>query len=40
MHEVKGNRKGIWSVRVRGSWRVTYRFVGKDAEIVNYEDYH
>ncbi|WP_081587553.1 type II toxin-antitoxin system RelE/ParE family toxin [Paraglaciecola arctica] len=40
MHELKGNRKGIWSVRVNGNWRVTYRFVGKDAEIVNYEDYH
>lgn len=40
MHELKGNRKGIWSVRVSGNWRVTYRFVGKDAEIVNYEDYH
>ncbi len=30
----------IWSVRVSGNWRVTYRFVGRDVEIVNYEDYH
>ena len=40
MHQLKGDRKGIWSVRVSGNWRVTYRFVGRDVEIVNYEDYH
>ncbi|MDT8398925.1 MAG: type II toxin-antitoxin system RelE/ParE family toxin [Pseudomonadales bacterium] len=39
LHELKGNRKGIWSVSVSGNWRVTFRFTGKDAEIVNYEDY-
>ena len=40
LHELKGTRKGIWSVRVNGNWRITFRFVGRDAEIVNYEDYH
>jgi len=40
LHELKGNRKGIWSVSVSGNWRGTFRFKGKDAEIVNYEDYH
>lgn len=40
LHELKGTRKGIWSVRVNGNWRITFRFVGSDAEIVNYEDYH
>lgn len=40
MHKLKGDRKDIWSVRVSGNWRVTYRFVGQDVEIVNYEDYH
>ena len=40
MHPLKGARKGIWSVRVSGNWRVTYRFDGRDVEIVNYEDYH
>jgi len=40
LHELKGNRKGIWSVTVSGNWRVTFRFKNKDAEIVNYEDYH
>ncbi len=40
LHELKGNRKGIWAVKVSGNWRVTFRFIDYDAEIVNYEDYH
>ena len=40
LHELKGSRKNIWSVSVSGNWRVTFRFVGRDVEIVNYEDYH
>ncbi|HHS99715.1 MAG TPA: peptidase [Thiomicrospira sp.] len=40
LHELKGARKGVYSVTVNGNWRVTFRFNGKDAEIVNYEDYH
>ncbi|HEY9034431.1 MAG TPA: type II toxin-antitoxin system RelE/ParE family toxin [Pseudomonadales bacterium] len=40
LHQLKGSRHGIWSVSVSGNWRVTFRFHGRDAEIVNYEDYH
>jgi len=40
LHALKGRREGIWSVWVSGNWRLTWRFVGQDAEIVNYEDYH
>ncbi len=40
LHELKGKRKGIWSVKVSGNWRVTFRFVVRDAEAVDYEDYH
>ena len=40
LHELKGNRKGIWSVTVQANWRVTFRFVDVGVEIVNYEDYH
>lgn len=40
LHELKGNRNGVWSVSVSGNWRITFRFKGRDAEIVNYEDYH
>jgi len=27
-------------VSVGGNWRVTFKFVGKDADFVDYEDYH
>ena len=40
LHELKGSRKNIWSVSVGGNWRVTFQFIDRDAEIVNYEDYH
>ena len=40
LHELKGNKAGIWSVTVRANWRITFRFVGTDIELVNYEDYH
>jgi proteic killer suppression protein len=40
LHELIGNRSGTWSVTVSGNWRVTFIFVGEDAEVVNYEDYH
>jgi proteic killer suppression protein len=40
LHELSGDRQGDWAVKVRGSWRVTFRLVGKDADAVDYEDYH
>ncbi len=40
LHLLKGNRKGIWAVTVQANWRITFRFIKGDAEIVNYEDYH
>ena len=40
LHPLKGGRAGSWSVSVSGNWRITFRFEGKDAVDVNYEDYH
>ena len=40
LHRLKGQRSDIWSVRVSGNWRITFRFIDTDVEIVNYEDYH
>jgi toxin HigB-1 len=40
LHPLKGARSGIWSVNVSGNWRVTFRFSGKDAVDIDYEDYH
>jgi len=40
LHELKGKRKGTWTVNVSGNWRITFVFDGADAVDVNYEDYH
>ena len=40
LHELHGPRKGTWSVKVSGNWRVTFTVIGKAADRVNYEDYH
>jgi len=40
LHELKGERKGTWSVKVSGNWRVTFKIKQGDAIDVNYEDYH
>ena len=40
LHELKGKRKGTWSVRVNKNWRVSFTFREGDAHVVDYEDYH
>ena len=40
LHPLAGDRKGPWAVSVTGNWRVTFKFIGKDADAVDYEDYH
>ena len=40
LHSLKGDRKGTWAVKISGNWRITFTFVGKDADAVDYEDYH
>lgn len=39
-HELKGNKKSTWSVKVDGNWRVTFKFDGRNFYDINYEDYH
>ena len=39
-HELKGKRKGVYSVTVTGNWRITFEFDGGDAVDVKLEDYH
>ena len=29
--------RAVWA---SGNWRITFRFTGADAEIVDYEEYH
>ena len=40
LHQLIGRDAGRWSVWVNGNWRLTFRFVGEDAEVVGYQDYH
>jgi proteic killer suppression protein len=40
LHQLKGRRKGIWSVKVSGNWRLTFRFEDGNAYVVGYQDYH
>lgn len=40
LHPLKGSRQDAWAVWVNGNWRVTFKFAGVDAEVVDYADYH
>ena len=38
--ELKGDRKGTYSIRVNDQWRITFRWRDGDAHDVRIEDYH
>ncbi len=40
LHQLKDDRKGIWSITVNGNWRITFEFKDRNVYLVNYEDYH
>tara|TARA_R110001583_G_C5525359_1_gene398028 strand:- start:451 stop:729 length:279 start_codon:yes stop_codon:yes gene_type:complete len=40
LHQLKGDRDGVWSITVNGNWRITFEFIDGNAYILNYEDYH
>lgn len=40
LHALKGALKGRWAVWVDENYRLTFRFVGADVELVDYQDYH
>ena len=40
LHPLKGDRRGQWSVRVSGNWRIVFRFAGGVAVDVTLVDYH
>jgi proteic killer suppression protein len=39
LHLLKGELAEFWSVSVSGNWRVIFRFVTADVELVDYLDY-
>jgi proteic killer suppression protein len=40
LHQLKGTRRGEWSIRVSGNFRLTFRLVGQDVINIDLEDYH
>ena len=40
LHQLKGDRKGYWSVTVRANWRIVFRFENDRACDVDLVDYH
>lgn len=40
LHSLTGDMKGYYTITVNANWRVIFRFDGKDAELVDYLDYH
>ena len=38
LHPLTGKQKDFFSVWVNGNWRIIFRFVGDDVELVNYLD--
>lgn len=41
LHELKGERKGTWSVSVNGPWRITFTNLGGGKfDVLDLEQYH
>lgn len=40
LEELKGDRKGTYSIRINDQWRITFRWVDGGADDVRIEDYH
>lgn len=40
LHELKGDRKGTWAIKVNANWRMTFRFDPDGVTDVDLEDYH
>jgi proteic killer suppression protein len=40
LHGLSGDRAGFHAVTVQANWRLTFRFVGQDVELLDYLDYH
>ncbi|THF65520.1 peptidase [Pseudothauera nasutitermitis] len=40
LHPLSGDLAGQYSITVNGNWRLTFRFEGPDAVLVDYQDYH
>lgn len=39
-HRLKGDRNGFYAIWVQANWRLTFRFIDSDVELLDYLDYH
>ncbi|PIQ55805.1 MAG: Killer protein [Comamonadaceae bacterium CG12_big_fil_rev_8_21_14_0_65_59_15] len=40
LHGLSGDLAGFHAVTVQANWRLTFRFIGTDIELLDYLDYH
>jgi proteic killer suppression protein len=40
IHQLSGDRGGVWSVSVSGNWRITFRLENDEIVQLDLEDYH
>jgi proteic killer suppression protein len=40
LEQLKGDRKGTYSLRINDQWRITFHWIEGDAHDVRIEDYH
>jgi len=40
LHKLSGKNRDLYSVWVSGNWRITFKFKGEDAIMVDCKDYH
>jgi toxin HigB-1 len=40
LHPLRGDLRGLWSIRISGNWRLIFRFDDRDVCDVDLLDYH
>jgi proteic killer suppression protein len=40
LHPLKGNRAGVWSLRITRNHRLTFKVAGQVVSEIDFEDYH
>jgi len=40
LHQLKGKESGTWSIAIDANWRITFKFEGQNALLVDLLDYH
>lgn len=39
-HQLKGDKKNLYSITVQANWRLTFEFKNENVYILDYTDYH